>query len=203
MQNLKPKTIMRKIRRTQKKPGTKILSLIVILNLIAQTTMLAQSRFKAMDDSIARAISAEENHKLEAIERLVEATRNFDFLDPKRQLTILAPNNKAFKRLPIQTIDYLVDPAHQSELDDLVTYHTIEGKYTKNGIKHMIQKGEGKAKFNTLAGFPVFAVLDKEGEIVFIDRNNRRMKMIEANYLKGAHPVHIIDGVILPHSAVY
>ncbi len=179
------------------------MSLMVIMSLFIKTTMLAQSRFRTLDDSIARAISAKENHKLEAIERLVEATRNFDFLDPKRQLTILAPNNKAFKRLPIQSIDYLVDPAHQSELDELVAYHTIEGKYTENAIKNMIQKGEGKAKFNTLAGFPIFAVLDKEGEIVFIDRNNRRMKMIEANYLKGAHPVHIIDGVILPHSAVY
>jgi uncharacterized surface protein with fasciclin (FAS1) repeats len=195
--------MMRKIRRTLKNPRSKILSLLVILSLFVQRTMLAQSRFKIQDDSIARAISAEENHKLEAIERLVEATRNFDFLDSKRQLTILAPNNKAFKKLPIQTIDYLVDPAHQSELDELLAYHTIEGKYTQNGIKHMIQKGEGKAKFNTLAGFPIFAVLDKDGGIVFIDRNNRRMKMVEGNYLKGAHPVHIIDGVILPHSAVY
>jgi hypothetical protein len=46
-------------------------------------------------------------------------------------------------------------------------------------------------------------VLDKDGGIIFLDKNKRKMKLVEANYKKGDFPVHIIDGVILPHTAVY
>ena len=165
---------------------------------------LAQSRFKMQDDSISRAIRQEEQHKLAGVERLVEATRSFENLDREKEYTILAPNNRAFKRLTAQTIDYLVDPSHESELNDLLAYHTIIGKFSEKAILKKIEKAEGGvATFNTLSGFPVYATLDKDGGIIFMDKNKRKMKLVEANYQKGQFPVHIIDGVILPHTAVY
>jgi uncharacterized surface protein with fasciclin (FAS1) repeats len=162
-----------------------------------------QSRFKTRDDSVTKAIRQEEQHKLAGIERLVEATRSFENLDREKKYTILAPNNRAFRRLPVQTIDYLIDPAHEAELNDLLAYHTIIGKFSENAIRKKIEKAEGMATFETLSGFPVYAVFDKDGGILFMDKNKRKMKLIEANYKKGDFPVHIIDGVILPHTAVY
>jgi|GEM_PF-2686514 uncharacterized surface protein with fasciclin (FAS1) repeats len=174
-----------------------------IISCLAPASLYAQSHFKTRDDSIAKAIRQEEQHKLAGIERLVEATRSFDNLDKEKKLTILAPNNRAFRRLSTQTIDYLIDPAHEAELNDLLAYHTIIGKFSENAIKRKIEKGEGIATFETLSGFPVSAVLDKDGGIIFLDKNKRKMKLVEANYKKGDFPVHIIDGVILPHTAVY
>jgi uncharacterized surface protein with fasciclin (FAS1) repeats len=175
----------------------------VLLTCLFPSVLSAQSRFKTLDDSVTKAIRQEEQHKLAGIERLVEATRSFENLDKEKKYTILAPNNKAFKRLPIQTIDYLIDPSHESELNDLLAYHTILGKFSEGAIKRKIEKGEGMATFETLSGFPVYAIFDKDGGIVFLDKNKRKMKLIEANYKKGDFPVHIIDGVILPHTAVY
>jgi uncharacterized surface protein with fasciclin (FAS1) repeats len=174
-----------------------------ILFCVSSSSLQAQSHFKTRDDSIAKAIRQEEQHKLAGIERLVEATRSFDNLDKEKKYTILAPNNRAFRRLPAQTIDYLIDPAHEAELNDLLAYHTIIGKFSENAIKRKIEKGEGVATFETLSGFPVTAILDKDGGIIFLDKNKRKMKLMEANYKKGDFPVHIIDGVILPHTAVY
>ena len=174
-----------------------------ILFCISSTSLHAQSHFKTRDDSIAKAIRQDEQHKLAGIERLVEATRSFENLDKEKKYTILAPNNRAFRRLPAQTIDYLIDPSHEAELNDLLAYHTIIGKFSENAIKRKIERGEVIATFETLSGFSVNAVLDKDGGIIFLDKNKRKMKLIEANYKKGDFPVHIIDGVILPHTAVY
>ena len=163
----------------------------------------SQAKFKSSTDSAFKVIKAEEQHKLASIERLVEATRNFDYLEEKRDITILAPNNKAFKRLPVQTIDYLLNPEHIQELTDLISYHAIEGKFTEKQIRGMIEKGAGKATFTTLAVFPLTAYLDKENTIIIMDSNKRKMRMVEPNYSRDEHIVHVIDGVILPHSAVY
>jgi len=181
----------------------KILFLFLLTFFSPFTLLFGQARFKTADDEAFKIIKAEEAHKLAAIEELVAATRNFDNLDHSQKYTILAPNNKAFKRLPIQTIDYLLDPGHSEELNDLISYHTLLGKFSDKQIRKLIEKGEGKAFFTTLAGFTLKAFLDAEGTIIFVDHNNRKMRMVEPNYSKGDFIIHVIDGVILPHSAVY
>ena len=163
----------------------------------------AQSRFKTKDDSLSKAIRANEQHKLAGIERLVEATRSYENLDKDKAYTILAPNNLAFRKLPVQMIDYLIDPAHESELNELLSCHTLIGKFSEKQIRNHIEKGGGKAAFSTLAGFVLTATTDKDNAIIFIDKFKRKIKLLEGNYRKGDFPVHIIDGVILPYNAVY
>lgn len=179
-----------------------ILILVSFCGLISGE-LFGQAKFKTKKDTLFQVVKAEEEHKIRAIEDLVSAVRRFDQIDEKQEVTILAPNNKAFKRLPLQTIDYLLNPDHVEELNDLISFHTLEGKFTEKQIRNLIKKGEGYADFKTMAGFIIRAYLDKEGTIIFIDHNGRKMRMVEANYAKGDHVVHIIDGVILPHTAVY
>jgi len=163
----------------------------------------AQSRFKTEDDSISKAVRASEQHKFAGIERLVEATRSYENLDKDKAYTILAPNNQTFRRLPVQMIDYLIDPAHESELNELLSCHTLIGKFSEKQIRNQIEKGGGKAAFSTLAGFVLTATTDKDNAIIFTDKFKRKIKLLEGNYRKGDFPVHIIDGVVLPYNAVY
>jgi len=181
----------------------KVLYILTLLLYLTSANSSGQANFKNSDEAAFKVIKAEEVHKLELIEQLVNATRNFENLNDKGSITILAPNNKAFKKLPINTIDYLLNPDHVDELNDLISYHSIQGKFSEKQIRALIKKGEGKAYFTTLAGFSLLAYMDGEGTIIFMDQNNRKMRLIEPNYSKGDHIVHVIDGVILPHSAVY
>lgn len=162
-----------------------------------------QSRFKIDEDSLSKAVKAGEKHKLEGIEKLVEATRNFENLDSDKEYTILAPNNRAFRRLPVQMIDYLIDPGHASDLNELLSCHTLIGKLSEKQLRKLIEKGGGKATVNTLAGFALTITLDKDDSVIFTDKFKRKIKLLEGNYSKGNFPVHIIDGVILPYNAVY
>ena len=179
-----------------------ILSILIPM-LLAGKSAWSQAQFKTSDEAAFKIIKAEESHKLEAVEELVQSTRNFENLGDRKDVTVLAPNNKAFKRLPIQTIEYLNDNAHLSELTDLIAYHSLEGKFTEKQIKSLIRSGDGTAYFKTVAGFTLKATMDQQETIIFIDHNNRKMRLVEPNYSKGDHIVHVIDGVILPHSAVY
>lgn len=181
----------------------KTLCILTLCCLLASANIHGQAKFKSSDEAAFKAVKAEEEHKLNSVEKLVQATRNFEHLDPKKEYTILAPNNRAFKRLPVHTIDYLLQPDHETELTDLISYHTLEGRLSEKQIRNLIKKGEGKAWLTTVAGFPLKVFLDAEDTIIFVDQNNRKMRMVEPNYAKGNHVVHIIDGVILPHSAVY
>ena len=181
----------------------KLRFLLGTLLFLVGTMVNAQSRFKMEDDSVTKAVRLEEQHKLAGIERLVEATRSFENLEGGKEYTILAPNNRAFKKLPIETIDYLIDPMHATELSDLLACHTLIGRFSDKQIRKKIEKGEGKAVFNTLAGHTITATLDKEDNIIIMDKSKRKMKIIEVNNKKGEYPVHIIDGVILPYNAVY
>ncbi|HRH33785.1 MAG TPA: fasciclin domain-containing protein [Catalimonadaceae bacterium] len=177
---------------------------LIVYNFTFQVLpSFAQAKFKTKNDTLFQVIKAEEQHKLAAIEELVAALRQFDQVEEKKDVTILAPNNKAFKRLSVQTIDYLLNPDHTEELNDLLSYHTLEGKFSEKQIRTLIKKGDGFADFKTVAGFIVRAYLDKEGTVIFMDHNGRKMRLVEGNYAKGDHIIHIIDGVILPHSAVY
>ena len=180
-----------------------ILALFFVPMLLAGNFAWSQAQFKNNDEAAFKVIKAEEEHKTAAIEELVQATRNFENLGDRKDVTVLAPNNRAFKRLPIQTIEYLNDNAHLSELTDLIAYHSLEGKFTEKQIRSMIRNGDGTALFKTVAGFSLKAILDQQETIIFIDHNNRKMRLVEPNYSKGDHLVHVIDGVILPHSAVY
>jgi uncharacterized surface protein with fasciclin (FAS1) repeats len=171
--------------------------------LLSCTEIFAQARFRKSSDSTIKVIKAEERLKLENIEKLVEATRNFENLEPGKKFTILAPNNKAFKRLNSKTIDYLLSPEHQSDLNDMLSHHTIEGRYTEKQIRAQIEKEGGKTYFKTLSGFSLMVYLDKDNTIIFVDQNNRKIRMVEPNYGKGDNIIHIIDGVILPYSSIY
>jgi uncharacterized surface protein with fasciclin (FAS1) repeats len=181
----------------------KTLWILTLSNFLACVNLYGQAQFKTSDEATFKMIKAEEAHKLSSVEQLVEATRNYEAVDQKKEYTILAPNNKAFKRLPIQTIDYLINPDHKDELNDLISYHTLEGKFSEKQIKTLIEKGDGKTYFTTVAGFQIKAYLDQQKTIIFVDQNNRKMRMVEPNYSKGEITIHVIDGVILPHSAVY
>lgn len=51
-------------------------------------------------------------------------------LESNGPLTVLAPNNIAFGKLPRASLETLLKPEYQSRLADLLKYHIVPGKYT-------------------------------------------------------------------------
>jgi uncharacterized surface protein with fasciclin (FAS1) repeats len=49
--------------------------------------------------------------------------------------TLLAPNDQAFAKLPLNTVSDLLKPENKQKLLDLLSYHIIPGKVTSSELK--------------------------------------------------------------------
>ncbi|MCK6571583.1 fasciclin domain-containing protein [Myxococcota bacterium] len=99
-------------------------------------------------------------------------------------LTVFAPTNDAFAKLPKGTVEGLLVPEKQADLKDILKYHattsTLETKFFKDGQE--IGMANGKKVKLTVA----------DGKVKVNDAN------IVASIRASNGIVHVIDGVLLP-----
>ena len=100
-------------------------------------------------------------------------------------LTVFAPTDEAFSRLPADTVEKLLKPANKQKLADILEYHVIPGAIT---ISKALQDGE----FTSLQGAKL-VVAFKDGS-VRVGRATVTRTPVEAS--NGI--IFIIDQVLLP-----
>jgi uncharacterized surface protein with fasciclin (FAS1) repeats len=89
----------------------------------------------------------------------------------KGPITVFAPTNQAFEKLPQGKLDSLLQPSQKDYLSYLLAYHAIAGRLTAKDIAHKINSNNGEATFTTLAGSKITAKIDENRNIVLIDEN--------------------------------
>ncbi len=99
-------------------------------------------------------------------------------------LTVFAPNNAAFEKLPAGTLEELLKPENQKKLKRIITYHAAPGTYKgdllKNGMSLFMATGD-----NTK--------IEVNGDVVTVN-GAKILGTVEAS--NGV--VHVIDTVLLP-----
>merc|ERR1711865_902470 len=100
-------------------------------------------------------------------------------------VTVFAPTNEAFAKLPAATLAHLLDPANVKELDAVLTYHVVAGvaAFSKD-----LTDGE---KIKTVEGQDVTASIYK-GNRIFI--NKALVTTADVSASNGV--IHIIDTVL-------
>eukprot|EP00986_Skeletonema_menzelii_P000688 scaffold195_cov161-Skeletonema_menzelii.AAC.3 len=114
----------------------------------------------------------------------VEAADLVDALTAEGPLTVLAPNDEAFDKLPEGTVDQLLLSENVEILKEILLLHVIEGKVDSS----MVSSGP----VTTLSGNLIQADVSDSG-ISFNDAN-----VIAADILASNGVVHAIDQVLLP-----
>merc|ERR1712048_1129494 len=96
--------------------------------------------------------------------------------------TVFAPTNDAFGALPAGTLDTLLKPENKGQLVDILTYHVVGAKALSTDLSdgQSITTVEGKA----------VTVHIKDANVVTPD-------VLATNGV-----VHVVDGVLLPPTAV-
>ncbi len=107
-----------------------------------------------------------------------------DVLTNAGPLTVFAPNNAAFEKLPAGTVENLLKPENKETLANIITYHAAPGSYTGNNIKGVM--GIGQATGDKVK------VEIKDGE-TFING----AKVLGTVKASNGY-VHVIDQVLLP-----
>ena len=113
-------------------------------------------------------------------------------------ITVFAPDNKAFSRLPAGTIDTLLLPTHKADLLNLIKYHAIAGKITSADIERQIKAGNGQATFTTLDGRTLTAKINENRNIVLIDENGGQSVVSRLDIQQSNGILFVITQVLLP-----
>ncbi len=114
----------------------------------------------------------------------VQAADLEDVLANAGPLTVFAPNNAAFEKLPEGVVADLLKPENKAKLAHIITYHAAPGKYTGNMIKGVMGIGQATGdKVNV-------EIVDGETLV----NGAKILGTVEAS--NGV--VHVIDSVLLP-----
>merc|ERR1711967_169556 len=117
-----------------------------------------------------------------------------DTLSSPGPFTVFAPTNEGFAALPAGTVDSLLKPENKAQLADILTYHVLPEQVLSTDLKFFqrVQTVEGKN----------LHVIKKSGA-VHVGPDLQSLKSVTAADNKASNGVvHIIDGVMLPPSAI-
>jgi len=175
-------------------------SLILLLfsfSTLAQNKSLSKHVNSEMDPnkSITTNTESSENHKmLLAAMRAAELDEILNFDGP---FTVFAPSDVAFEKLPRDTVVELLDPTNKKEVQALMTYHIIAGKFSASKILRAMSRGKGKAIFTTVNGDVLTATMEGV-DIVLTDNFGNTAKITAADSIQCNGVIHEIDTVIRP-----
>jgi uncharacterized surface protein with fasciclin (FAS1) repeats len=119
---------------------------------------------------------------------LVEQAGLVDALSGDDKLTVFAPTDEAFAKLPQATLDDLLKPENKAKLRRILTYHVVPGRVTAaEAMKLTTAKAVSGDTIDIKA----------TGGSVMVD--NARVMKTDINASNGV--IHVIDSVILPDGA--
>jgi transforming growth factor-beta-induced protein len=110
-----------------------------------------------------------------------------DALSGKQPLTVFAPTDEAFAKLPEGTVANLLKPENVEQLKKILLYHVVEGRVYSD---QALQLKEAP----TLAGGMLKIGADKQGAKV----NSARLTALDIEAANGV--IHVVDSVLLPPS---
>jgi uncharacterized surface protein with fasciclin (FAS1) repeats len=101
-------------------------------------------------------------------------------------LTVFAPTNAAFGKLPAGTVEGLVKPEKQADLREILKYHVAAAVYEEPALKAMDGKQLGMANGKKVT------IKVKDGKVMINDA------LVVASIRASNGVVHVVDGVLLP-----
>jgi uncharacterized surface protein with fasciclin (FAS1) repeats len=115
----------------------------------------------------------------------VKAAGLVDALKGPGPLTVFAPTDAAFAKLPAGTVDDLLKPENKEKLKGILLYHVVSGKVLSSDLK-------GTVKPATLEGSALTIVAGASGVTV----NGANVTSADVAASNGV--IHVIDAVVLP-----
>ena len=115
----------------------------------------------------------------------VKAAGLVDALKAPGPLTVFAPTDAAFAKLPAGTVDDLLKPANKEKLKAILLYHVVSGKVMSTDLK-------GTVKPATLEGQTLTIVASASGVTV----NGAKVEKADIAASNGV--IYVIDTVLLP-----
>lgn len=154
-----------------------------VIHVISSSPLLPPCVSQSISDQAAG------NSDLSTLVSLVEAAGLLDTIDSTSPLTLFAPTNDAFAKVPQGVLDYL--GANTTALTEVLTYHVIGSNEFFNGTT------TNDGLYTTLLGDNI--TVETTGEAISL---NGDVIILSADILASNGVVHVIDSVLIPPSLV-
>ncbi|MBX7198796.1 MAG: fasciclin domain-containing protein [Rhodospirillaceae bacterium] len=116
----------------------------------------------------------------------VKAAGLAPLMQGKGPMTLFAPTDDAFAKLPKATMESLLRPENKEKLRQLITFHLVMGRITSHDFMGK------RLEAATVEGG--FLLIDATKGIMIDDA-----KMIKADLIADNGFIHVIDTVLMPH----
>lgn len=125
------------------------------------------------------------NEDFSTLVAAVKAAGLVDALKGDDPLTIFAPTNDAFAKLPAGTVEDLLKPENKDKLIAVLTYHVVPGQVKAKDVVKL-------SSATSLQGTNIDVKV--QGGNVFVDK----AQVIATDISASNGVIHVIDSVILP-----
>jgi uncharacterized surface protein with fasciclin (FAS1) repeats len=134
---------------------------------------------------------------LSVLSRAAAASEAGQTLAAAGPVTIFAPTDQAFGRMPDGAVDQLLAPANRPALAKVMNYHMVPGAITLDQLRARIDAGGGVARLPTVAGAPLTAT--REGAAIALTDSNGSKSYVETPDVQQVNGiVHVVNGVLVP-----
>jgi uncharacterized surface protein with fasciclin (FAS1) repeats len=154
-----------------------------LAGIVAMVSLATAEEKAAKSDIVDTAVAAGSFKTLVAA---VKAAGLVDALKAEGPLTVFAPTDEAFAKLPAGTVESLLKPENKQKLVDILTYHVVSGKVPAKTAVTLDKATALNKKDIKLAV--------KEEKLTL----NGSAKVTTADVECSNGVIHIIDTVILP-----
>jgi len=156
---------------------------------------VANGAVMASDKNIIQNVSqAKEYSMLLTAIKSAGLTETFESKGP---ITIFAPTNAAFSKMPANRRDSLFKPENKYQLSSLITYHAISGKMSVKDIAKNIKDHKGSATFTTLSGSKLVATIDVNRNIVLTDECGSQCVISQFDVEQSNGMLHVVNDVFV------
>lgn len=158
---------------------------------ILAATLAASTVFSSAGHAANIVETASSAGTFETLLAAAKAAGLADALSSGENLTVFAPTDEAFAKLPEGTVESLLKPENKAKLAAILSYHVVPRKLTSNQLPHKaihvrtIKSGGDR----TLR-------VKKSGSGVTVDS----ARVVKADIKASNGVIHVIDKVMLPSS---
>ena len=160
------------------------------------TKMVGGAAMYPSKNIVENAVNSKDHTTLVAA---VKAAGLVEVLQSEGPFTVFAPTNAAFDKLPEGTVATLVKPENKEQLQTILKYHVVSGKWNAKAFAKLIKKGDGKAVIKTVSGGTLTA-WTKGNDVYVTDENGNSAKVTIADVNQSNGVIHVVDTVLLPKS---
>ncbi|HEX8464743.1 MAG TPA: fasciclin domain-containing protein, partial [Abditibacterium sp.] len=111
-----------------------------------------------------------------------------------KKLTVFAPTDAAFAKLPKGTVEMLLKPENKATLTKILTYHVVSGVVPAKAVLAM----KSGATVPVLEGEKLY--LRKTGGVILDPGMGMKAKVIKTDIKADNGLIHVIDTVLIPPS---